>query len=142
MLKTFGRNLLVAAALAAATLGLAAAPASARETRLVVTATPEAGIVLAQYHDRYSPRDDRYDRDDHRGGPRYDHGDRRGGPRYERESSCAPGQALRKAGQFGLRRPEIVRDSRRAVVVDGWKRGRLVSVSFAQARGCPVLGIR
>lgn len=128
MFKSLSRSLLVAGAVAAMSLGLGAAQASAGQVQATVTTGPSAGIVLAQYHER----GDRYDRHDRR--------DDRGG-RYER-SSCSAGQALRKASRFGLRRPEVVRDNRRAVVVDGWKRGRLVSVRFAQERGCPVLNVR
>ena len=85
---------------------------------------------------------------------------------------CSPGRALRKASRLGLRRPQIVRDNRRAVVVegrrggrrgavrvaqgrpplgrhtrgafvvDGPRGGRLVTERFAQARSCPVIAIR
>lgn len=132
MFTSIGRSLFVAGAIAAASLGLGSAQASAADSRIISDAASGGPIVLAQYHDR--------------GGPRYERGDRRHdrhdrGSRYER-SSCAAGQALRKASRLGLRRPEIVRDNRRAVVVDGWKRGRLVSVRFAQERGCPVLAVR
>ncbi|KQT69601.1 MULTISPECIES: hypothetical protein [unclassified Aureimonas] len=126
MFTSLGRSLLVAGTIAATTLGLSAATASASEARITITTSPMAGIELAQYHDRGDRWDRRGDRDDRR----YDRG------------SCSAGQALRKASRFGLRRPEIVRDNRRAVVVDGWKRGRLVSVRFAQERGCPVLNVR
>ncbi|GGD39907.1 hypothetical protein [Aureimonas glaciei] len=61
--------------------------------------------------------------------------------RYERRG-CDARQALRKAYRLGLNRPVIVRDNRRAVVVDGRKRGRLVTIRFAQERGCPVLRVR
>ena len=63
--------------------------------------------------------------------------------RYDRPvRGCEPRQALRKAYRLGLNRPVIVRDNRRAVVVDGRKRGRVVTVRFAQARGCPILQVR
>lgn len=62
--------------------------------------------------------------------------------RYERRGVCNPRQALRKADRMGLNRARIVRDNRRAVVVDGRKRGRIVTVRFAQERGCPVIGVR
>ncbi|BDA85761.1 hypothetical protein Sa4125_33030 [Aureimonas sp. SA4125] len=62
--------------------------------------------------------------------------------RYERGRGCEPRRALRKAYRLGLNRPVIVRDNRNVVVVDGRKRGRVVTVRFAQARGCPVLRIR
>lgn len=63
--------------------------------------------------------------------------------RYDRPSrGCEPRQALRKAYRLGLNRPVIVRDNRNAVVVDGRKRGRVVTVRFAQERGCPILRVR
>lgn len=62
--------------------------------------------------------------------------------RAERRGVCSPRQALRKADRLGLNRVRVVREDRRAVVVSGLKRGRLVSVRFAQARGCPVVGVR
>lgn len=133
MFNSIGRSLLVAGVIAAASLGLGASAASAADARLTVAMSPMSGVELAQYHDRGGPR--------HEGWNGRGDDDRRDGLRYER-SACAPGQALRKASRFGLRRPEIVRDNRRALVVDGWKRGRLVSVRFAQERGCPVLGVR
>ena len=61
--------------------------------------------------------------------------------RYDRRG-CSPRDALRKAYRLGLNRPAIVRDNRRAVVVDGRKRGRIATVRFAQARGCPVISVR
>ena len=43
---------------------------------------------------------------------------------------------------MGLNRVSIARDGCRSVVVDGRKRGRYVTVAFAQARGCPVINVR
>ncbi|KQT45067.1 hypothetical protein ASG43_12220 [Aureimonas sp. Leaf454] len=125
MLKFLRSSLLAAGALSAASLGLVTPSFAAAEGRPAIAATADADMRLAQrYDDRYDDRRDRRER------------------RYDRDGVCAPGQALRKASRLGLRRPEVVRDTRRGLVVDGFKRGRLVSVRFAQERGCPVLGVR
>lgn len=106
MLNTFARTVLVAAALAAGSLGLGTAPAAADSVRITV----DSGS-------------------DYRLAQRYDRG-------------CSLRQAVRKAYRMGLNRPRVVRDNRRAVVVDGRKRGRIVTVRFAQVRGCPVINVR
>lgn len=61
---------------------------------------------------------------------------------YRRNDVCRPRLALRKAGGMGLNRVRIVRENRRVVVVDGVRRGRTVTVRFANDRGCPVLAVR
>ncbi|RZM34559.1 MAG: hypothetical protein EOP67_16385 [Sphingomonas sp.] len=114
MFSHFFRTVLVAATLSGG--AVIAAPASAAPTGVTVVAPEGGNVLLAQRYDR---RDDR---------------------RYER--GCSPRQALRKASRMGINRAGIVRDNRRAVVVDGRKRGRYISVSFAQERGCPVINVR
>lgn len=113
MLKFLARTALVAGSLAAGALGLSATPAAADSLRLTVTAE-SAPLVLAHGY----------------------------GNRYERRGFCPPRRALRKAYRMGLNHPVIVRENRRVVVVDGRKRGRVVTVRFAQARGCPVIAVR
>lgn len=122
MLSCLIRSTLVAATLLGS-LGMAAA--APRET---------AGVTLI---DHRGERHGRHDRWEHRG-PR--HGDR--WDRGPRGGECSPRLALRKARDMGVRGADIVRDSRRAVVVAGYKRGHPTAVRFAQARGCPVIGYR
>ena len=115
MKQTF-RTVLAAAALASLALGASAASAAGMGTESFHTVRSEAAaapLLLAQRHDR----------------------------RHE-VRGCAPRQALRKAQRLGLHRPAIVRDNRRVVVVDGRKRGHVVTVRFAQTRGCPILRVR
>lgn len=57
----------------------------------------------------------------------------------DRRSSCSPNRALNKADRMGLRRARVVNMNRRAVRVAGVKYGTRVTVSFANARGCPIL---
>ena len=115
MISHFVRTILIAATLS----GGVAAPAVAAPIGITVTTDRGGDVQLAQRHDR---RDDR----------RYDRRDR----------GCSSRDALRKASRMGINRAGIVRDNRRAVVVDGRKRGRYVTVAFAQARGCPVINVR
>ena len=122
MLSQFVRSILIAATLAGG--AVAAAPAVAAPLSVTVTTDRGGDFRVAQRHDR---RDDR--RYDHRYDRRYDRG-------------CSPREALRKASRMGLNRVSIARDGRRSVVVDGRKRGRYVTVAFAQARGCPVINVR
>ncbi len=58
----------------------------------------------------------------------------------ERRGRCAPGLAVDKARDFGLRRAQIVDVSPRRVVVEGRRRGEYRTVVFANVRGCPVIG--
>jgi hypothetical protein len=125
MLTHFVRTLLVAATLTAG--GAAVAKA----------AGPRSGpdIVFAEHHR------DRGDRWERRGEGRWDRGDSHHGFVGGRDL-CSPRHALRKAARMGVRGGDIVRDSRRAVVVAGFKRGHPILVRFAQERGCPFIGVR
>ena len=58
---------------------------------------------------------------------------------YERPG-CSERQALRRASRLGLRDPEIQTVTRRQIVIDGERRGRFVTVAFANRPGCPRLG--
>ncbi|MBB3952515.1 hypothetical protein [Aureimonas jatrophae] len=121
--------LLAAATIATACLG-ASAPARAGATADVSL------LTNVQYRGDWDGerRHRRGDWDDRRG-HRYD--DRRD------RGICRPGLALEKARAFGLRGVDIVDVGRRRVVVEGFRRGgRPVLVTFAQARGCPVIDRR
>lgn len=60
----------------------------------------------------------------------------------DRNGGCQPRLALRKARALRVRGAEVVRNNRRVIVVDGYRRGRPVTLRFAQERGCPLLGVR
>ncbi len=92
-----------------------------------------APVQLAQWHD--GPR--HHWRDDRRGERRHWREERR-----HRDGACRPGRALDKAARMGIRRGDVVRVTSRTVTVAGLRRGHPVAVRFAQARGCPVLGMR
>ena len=56
------------------------------------------------------------------------------------ERRCTPGRALDKAERMGIRRARIDFVSRRAIGVIGRSHGDRVSVTFARAPRCPVIG--
>jgi len=124
-----------------ALLGIGALAATAASLAVPAHAAPLANgpVIEIQY---------RGDWDDDRGPRERRHWDGPRGPRFDddrraRGGRCAPGLALEKARAFGLRGVDIVDVGRRRVVVEGFRRGgRPVLVSFAQARGCPVLDRR
>ncbi len=123
MLSRLLRSTLVAATLLGSLGAAAAAPREA------------AGVMSVDYR---GERHDRWDRHDRRGphhGERWQRGPHRG-------PACSARLALAKARDMGVRRADIVRIGRNAVVVAGFKRGHPVSVRFAQDRGCPVIGVR
>ncbi|WP_279482133.1 hypothetical protein [Aureimonas sp. SK2] len=130
MLSCLLRSTLVAATLLGS---LGAASAAPREAAGAVTLVDHRG----ERHDRWD-RHDRRDRWEHRGPHRGDrwHREARRGP------GCAPGLALRKARDLGVRSADIVRVGRNSVVVAGFKRGYPTLLRFAQERGCPVIGYR
>ena len=105
-------------------LGATANTASADSIRFGIS---DGGLsVQVRDHDR--GRDGGWDRGD------------RGWDRHGRRGRCAPWMATRKAERFGLRRAHVVDISRRRVIVEGRKRGRFITVAFANARGCPTIG--
>lgn len=104
-------------------IGATATTASADTIRFGVS---DGGFsVQVRDHDRRDRGWDRHER-------RWDRHDRRG--------RCAPWMATRKAERFGLRRAHVVDISRHRVIVEGRKRGRFITVAFANDRGCPTLG--
>ncbi|KAB0679757.1 hypothetical protein [Aureimonas leprariae] len=123
MFTSFARGALVALAVGAGFVGASAVPASA--TSILIDDGGVRVVEPVQYRD-YDRRDD-FRRD------RY-FGDRGG--------FCSPRLALRKAYDIGLNRPRVVGEGRRFVIVDGFRRGRIATVRFANDRGCPVLGVR
>ncbi|ABR61049.1 hypothetical protein GOC91_11355 [Sinorhizobium medicae] len=114
------KKFLVNAAIAAV-IGLTGLVSTASAQSL----TLEIGPGGVQYRD--------YDRhDDWRGRGHYDRRDRRG--------RCAPGLAVEKARDRGLRRAYVADVTGRRVVVEGRRRGHRQAIVFANARGCPVIG--
>ncbi|AKH99512.1 hypothetical protein IMCC20628_00791 [Hoeflea sp. IMCC20628] len=112
------------AALVVATAGVAAsAPAQAGGIGFEFSIGGPASGRLVRDHGR-SGGWDRFE--EHRGGRDRD--------------ACKAGKALRKAGDMGLRRAEIVRSGHNRVVVEGFRHRRPVRVAFANERNCPVIG--
>ncbi|WP_157020297.1 hypothetical protein [Mesorhizobium xinjiangense] len=78
----------------------------------------------------------------HRGQHRWHRGHR--GDRWNRRghdrSYCSSGRALRKAAHMGVRRAYVSRAGHRTIKVRGHARGHRVSVLFARAPHCPVIG--
>lgn len=62
------------------------------------------------------------------------------GERWGRRGRCAPGLAVEKARDRGLRRAHVADVSRRQVVVAGRRYGERRAIVFANVRGCPVIG--
>ncbi len=58
--------------------------------------------------------------------------------RYRR-GGCSPEEARDAAREEGLRRPEVVRITERSITVEGFTRGGLDRIRFANRRGCPLL---
>jgi hypothetical protein len=133
MFQSLVRGALVALAVGSA--GFGAVPASAQGAGVLIDEVMRPELVqYRDYDDRRGDfrRGDDFDRrDDFRG---------RGG--IGRPDFCSPRLALRKAYDIGLNRPRIVREGRRFVIVDGFRRGRVATVRFANDRGCPVLDVR
>jgi hypothetical protein len=130
-MNSFIRNTLTA--LVVATAGVAAsAPAHAGGIGFEFSTDGPSGFVIRDHGrrggwDRFEENRGGWDRfEEHRGGRDRD--------------SCRPGKALRKAGDMGLRRAEIVRSGRNRVVVEGFRHHRPVRVAFANERHCPVIG--
>jgi hypothetical protein len=53
---------------------------------------------------------------------------------------CSEGRALDKAERMGLRRARVTDVDRRTIEVSGRKRGDRVTVIFARAPNCPIVG--
>ena len=53
---------------------------------------------------------------------------------------CDPRWAEDKARDFGFRRARVVDITPRRVIVQGWTRRGQDEISFANVRGCPVIG--
>lgn len=56
------------------------------------------------------------------------------------DDECSERQALRRASRLGVRDPEIQAVTRRQIIIDGERRGRFVTVAFANRPGCPRIG--
>jgi len=74
-------------------------------------------------------------------GDRHDrrHWDRRDSRHGPSARGCSVRQALNKADRMGLRRAHLRNENRRAIVVGGRDRGRMVTIAFAKVPGCPVI---
>lgn len=145
-MKTFLRNALAALVVASAGVVATAPAATAGGVGFSFSIGGSGSDLMVRTHDR---RNDRADRGRDRG-QRWDRGQRgwdrgqRGWDRFERprqeaRGSCRPNKALRKARGMGLHRPAIVRAGRRGVIVEGFRRGRPIYVTFANQRNCPVI---
>lgn len=111
---------------------LAAIPATAQADSFYFGISPNgprAGVIIDQGHTR-DRHDDRWDRG------RWDrrHWDRRS------DRSCTPNEALRKADRMGLDRAYVRYTTWRSIVVAGRSHWRHVTVEFAKAPNCPVIG--
>lgn len=124
-MKTILTRLALAALIGASGLSAFAGTASADQIRLGLSS---GGVVDVQYRDERDWRRDRHDRHDRRDWGR------------EGRGRCAPWLAADKAGAYGLRRARVVDVAPRRVVVEGRKRGDFRTITFANVRGCPVLG--
>lgn len=111
------RNLLLAGLVTVGALSAVSFPSSAQSLDLYIGPDGRPDVQLG---DR--DRDRRYYED-----------------RYERPG-CSQRQALRLASRLGLRDAEIQSVTRRRIIIDGERRGRFVTVAFANQRGCPRLG--
>lgn len=77
----------------------------------------------------------------HRPGIYFGDGDPRPVEHYrDRGRGCSPERALNKAERMGLHRTRIVDVSRRTITVAGRQYGDRVTVTFARAPRCPVIG--
>ncbi len=56
-----------------------------------------------------------------------------------RRGGCSPEEARDAAREEGLRRPEVVRITERSVTVEGFTRGGMDRIRFANRRGCPII---
>jgi hypothetical protein len=90
-----------------------------------------------RYRDEY--RDDQY-RDDQYRDDEFRRDDYRRDEFRRSERGCSPERALYKAQRIGLHRARIVDVSRRTISVAGRSRGDRVTVTFARAPSCPIIG--
>jgi hypothetical protein len=59
---------------------------------------------------------------------------------WRRSGGCSPDRALDKAERMGIHRARIDFVTERRIGIVGRSRGDRVSVTFARAPGCPVIG--
>ena len=59
---------------------------------------------------------------------------------YRPRRGCSERQAIRRAYRLGVRDPEIQSVTRREIAVEGIRRGRFMTVYFANRPGCPRIG--
>lgn len=72
------------------------------------------------------------------------HGDssRRWDRRHHRRDHCSVREALHKADRMGINRTYVRKANSRVIRVGGRKRGDRVSITFANARNCPIIAWR
>jgi hypothetical protein len=121
-MKTIFSRLALAAMIGVSGLSAFAGTASADQIRLGLYSGP---VVDVQYRDERDWGHDRHSRRD-----------------WGREGRgrCAPWIAADKASAYGIRRARVVDVTPRRVVVEGRHRGGFRTITFANVRGCPVLG--
>ncbi|MEY9164997.1 hypothetical protein ABIE78_003116 [Sinorhizobium fredii] len=59
---------------------------------------------------------------------------------YRPYRGCSERQAIRRAYRLGVRDPEVQSVTRREIAVEGVRRGRFMTVYFANRPGCPRIG--
>lgn len=124
MSNYFGKSL--AAALIAIAGITAAAPAAS-------AGGFDVGVEIVDHRDGYYGRGpERHERHE-----RYDRHDRWEHRRFS--GRCAPGLAVEKARDHGLRRARIAHVGHRRVVVEGWRHHRYTQIAFANVARCPTL---
>ncbi len=77
---------------------------------------------------------------DHRDG--YRHHRPRHGRGWDRPRGCSAERAVNKAERMGLRRARIVGMNRNSIRVAGRKWGERMTIVYARAPGCPIIGGR
>jgi hypothetical protein len=135
------RNAALSAVLGLGTL--AAMPASAQADSFYFGITPHgprAGVVIDEGRSYRPDRDrGRWERD--RGGRERGHGRWGRGHRWGHwNRGCSAWEAVRKANRMGIYRAHVRGEYRGVIRVGGLSRGRYVTVAFAKAPHCPVIG--
>ncbi|PWV97686.1 hypothetical protein DFR52_106210 [Hoeflea marina] len=144
-MSRFLKSAILALSLAAA--GLSAATPAASAAGLEYRFGGGESSVIIRGHDRGSDWGHDRDRDGERRRDRDDRGGwGRDGARHHgqhlAQGFCDPARAIDKARSMGLRRARVADASRRTLTVDGFRRGRLVEITFGNVWSCPVADYR
>lgn len=110
------KKVAIAAVLGLSTLATIPAVASAQDSR------PRFGVTGHGDNHNQRPMDNRHrpDRNNYR-------------------MACSSGQAVEKASRIGLRGAHVIRQDRGRVIVEGRRQHRIVRMTFANSRGCPII---